>query len=128
MNDLLKAREIINKVDAEMARLFEERMDAAKLVAAYKKEHGIPVDDFTREEVIIKKNVDELKNEEYKSYYTSFLRNNIDLSKALQHRLLDGMRVAYSGVKGAFASLAAKKIFPESRLSGVHTLNSRFFV
>ena len=56
MNDLLKAREIINKVDAEMARLFEERMDAAKLVAAYKKEHGIPVDDFTREEVIIKKN------------------------------------------------------------------------
>ncbi len=116
MNDLLKAREIINKVDAEMARLFEERMDAAKLVAAYKKEHGIPVDDFTREEVIIKKNVAELKNEEYKSYYTSFLRNNIDLSKALQHRLLDGMRVAYSGVKGAFASLAAKKIFPDANI------------
>ena len=114
MNDLLKAREIINKVDTEMAKLFEERMEAAKLVAAYKKEHGLPVDDLSREEEIIKKNTEKLENEEYKSYYTSFLRNNIDLSKALQHRLLDGMRVAYSGVKGAFAEISAKKIFPDA--------------
>ncbi|MBQ8202791.1 MAG: chorismate mutase [Clostridia bacterium] len=116
MNDLLKAREIINKTDAEMAKLFEKRMDAARLVASYKKEHGIPIDDFTREDEIIRKNVEDLKNEEYKSYYTSFLRNNIDLSKALQHRLLDGMRVAYSGVKGAFASIAARRIFPDANI------------
>ena len=114
MNDLLKAREIINKVDTEMAKLFEERMDAAKMVAAYKKTHGLPVDDFSREEEIIKKNTEKLERQEYKSYYTSFLRNNIDLSKALQHRLLDGMRVAYSGVKGAFAEISAKKIFPDA--------------
>jgi chorismate mutase/prephenate dehydratase len=112
MNDLLKAREIINKVDTEMAKLFEERMEAAKMVAAYKKEHGLPVDDLSREEEIIKKNTEKIERQEYKSYYTSFLRNNIDLSKALQHRLLDGMRVAYSGVKGAFAEISAKKIFP----------------
>ena len=38
MSELQNAREIINKVDKEMARLFEIRMDAAKEVAKYKKE------------------------------------------------------------------------------------------
>ena len=33
---LEEAREIINRVDREMAKLFLERMEAAKLVAAYK--------------------------------------------------------------------------------------------
>lgn len=37
MSELQKAREIINKVDREMAQLFERRMDAAKMVSAYKK-------------------------------------------------------------------------------------------
>ena len=42
--DLLKeARETINRVDSEMARLFEERMDAVRKVAEYKAERGLPV-------------------------------------------------------------------------------------
>ena len=40
MTDLEKARQIINETDVEMARLFDRRMDAARLVASYKKEHG----------------------------------------------------------------------------------------
>ena len=60
MNELQKAREIINRVDREMADLFEERMDAVKLVTQYKKENGIPADDFGREEEIIKKKVRKL--------------------------------------------------------------------
>ena len=38
MTDLEKARQIINDVDKQMADLFEQRMDAARVVAAYKKE------------------------------------------------------------------------------------------
>ena len=53
MSDLQKAREIINYADSEMAKLFEMRMDAVKLVTAYKKEKGIPVDDFGREAEMI---------------------------------------------------------------------------
>ena len=115
MSELQTAREIINKVDKEMARLFELRMDAAKTVAAYKKENGLPVDDFSREAEIIKRNSGYIENEEYRSYYVNFLRNNIKLSKDLQHRLLEGMTVAYSGVEGAFANIAARKIFPDAR-------------
>lgn len=114
MSKLDEARLIINQVDGEMARLFEKRMDAARLVAEYKKEKGLPVDDFGREEEIIRKNTDLIENEEYRDYYVNFLRSQIKLSKKLQHRLLDGMRVAYSGIKGAFANLAAEKIFPDA--------------
>ena len=114
MTELEKARLLINDADKEMARLFEQRMDAVKLVAAYKKEHGVPVDDFAREEEIIKRNAADIANEEYRSYYVNFLRSVIDLSKNMQHRLLDGMRVAYSGVEGAFANIAAQRIFPNA--------------
>ncbi len=118
MTELERARKIINQVDKEMAHLFEQRMDAAKIVAGYKKENGIPIDDFTREAEIIERNTNYIKSEEYRSYYVSFLQNNIDISKKLQHKLLDGMRVAFSGVEGAFANIAAEKIFPSAKAIG----------
>ncbi len=114
MNNLEKARQLINEADKEMAKLFEKRMDAVKIVAAYKKENGIPVDDFGREDEIIKKNCTLIENEEYRSYYINFLKENISLSKKIQHKLLDGMTVAYSGVEGAFANIAAQKVFPDA--------------
>lgn len=114
MSDLQKAREIINETDLEMARLFERRMDAVKIVSDYKKENGIPIDDFGREAEMIKRNSEYIENEEYRSYYVNFLKNNIKLSKDMQHKLLEGMKVAYSGVEGAFANIAAKRIFPDA--------------
>lgn len=115
MTDLEKAREIINESDREMARLFEKRMDAIRLVAAYKKEHGVPVDDLAREADMIKKNSALIKDDEYRSYYVNFLRQTIDVSKSMQHKILDGMRVAYSGVEGAFANIVAERIFPDAK-------------
>lgn len=115
MSELQIARETINRVDKEMARLFEMRMDAVRMVAAYKKENGLPIDDFSREKEIISRNSDYIENEEYRSYYVNFLKNNIKLSKDLQYRLLEGMTVAYSGVEGAFANIAARRIFPNAR-------------
>ena len=114
MTELEKARKIINETDKQMAKLFEKRMDAAKMVANYKKEHGLPIDDFAREEELIKRNTALVECEEYRSYYVNFLKDTIGLSKKLQHRLLDGMRVAYSGVEGAFANIAAERIFPDA--------------
>ncbi len=113
MTDLEKARKMINETDVEMAKLFEKRMDAARIVASYKKEHGLPVEDTVREEEIMKRNSKLIECEEYRSYYVNFLRDTIELSKSFQHRLLDGMRVAYSGVEGAFANIAAERVFPD---------------
>lgn len=114
MQNLENARLLINKIDKEMAQLFEQRMDAVKIVADYKKENGIPIDDFSREEEIIKTNSALIKNDDYRSYYVNFLRENISLSKKMQHKLLDGMKVAFSGVEGAFANIAAQKIFSDA--------------
>ena len=114
MTELEKARQIINSVDRQMAELFEQRMDAAKKVAEYKRLHGIQVTDAAREAEVIKRNSELIKNEDYKSYYINFLQHNMDVSKNYQHRLLEGMRVAFSGVEGAFANIAANKVFPDA--------------
>lgn len=114
MDLLEEARQKINSIDKDMARLFCERMQAAKDVALYKKEHGLPVLDASREVALIEKNLAYINDEDIKPYYIDFLKNNMDVSKKYQLRLNEGMRVAFSGVKGAFAEIAAKKIFKES--------------
>ena len=95
MNSLEKARKIINTADKEMAKYFEMRMDAVKLVTEYKRENGIPIDDFAREAEMIERNSSLIENEEYREYYVNFLKSNILLSKKMQHKLLNGMTVAY---------------------------------
>ncbi len=114
MTDLEKARLIINECDDGIRILFEKRMSAVKMVAKYKKENGIPVDDIEREEQMIKRSSKLVSDEDMRSYYVNFLRASIDISKQYQHKLLDGTRVAYSGVVGAFANIAAERVFPDA--------------
>lgn len=114
MTELDKARLEINRIDKEMAFLFEQRMNASKTVAEYKRLNGIRVTDTAREKEVIKRNSALIQNEDYKSYYINFLESNMEISKRYQHRLLEGMRVAFSGVEGAFADIASKRIFPDS--------------
>ena len=114
MTELEKARQIINDVDNKMAELFVLRMNAAKTVAEYKKEHGLQVFDAVREAEVIKKNSMLIEDETLKSYYVEFIKSNMEISKNYQHRLLEGMRVAFSGVEGAFANIAANKVFPDA--------------
>ncbi len=114
MSDLEKARQKINDIDKEMARLFTERMNAVKQVAEYKKLHGIQVVDTVREAENLKRNSLLIEDEDLKPYYVNFLQSNMEISKNYQHRLLEGMRVAFSGVEGAFANIAANKVFPDA--------------
>lgn len=114
MTELERARLIINECDDVMREAFEKRMEAVRQVALYKKEHGLPVEDISREEEMIKRQSGLVESEELRSYYVNLLRANIDVSKSFQHKLLDGMRVAYSGVPGAFANIVAERVFPDA--------------
>lgn len=115
MDDRLeKARKIINEVDQEMAQLFLRRMEAAKLVAAYKQDHGMPILDARREEEVIARNSQLIEDDELRGHYTHFLRNTMAVSRAYQHTLLHGMRVAYSGIVGAYAHIAAENLFADA--------------
>ena len=115
MNTLDKARDTINEVDKEMAQLFQRRMHAAADVAAYKEAHGLPILDQTREAEVISRNASYIEDETIREHYVTFLQNTMAVSRTYQEQLLFGMRVAYSGVEGAFAHIAARRIYPAGK-------------
>ena len=125
-NMLEEARKIINEIDAKMAELFEERMKASEMVAEYKKEHGLSILDTSRESEIIKINSEYINKSEIKEYYVSFLQRTMELSRAYQARLNEGIRVAYSGAQGAFVYIAAKKMFPNAILESYPSFESAY--
>ena len=53
MNELEQYRSEIDRIDAELVRLFLERLDVTQKVGAYKQERGIPVLDPEREKRVI---------------------------------------------------------------------------
>ena len=112
MDQLQKARQEIDLVDQEMARLFERRMKAVAEVADHKKNHGLPIFDPDREDVVVRKNAERLENADLRPYYVEFLRDTMKASRHYQKKRLEGMQVAFCGIEGAFASIAAGKIFP----------------
>ena len=110
---LTQARKIINEIDAKMAELFVKRMRAAEMVYEHKKEFGLPITDPVRESAVIEKNSALIEDDTLRGYYVDYLKNLMSLSRAYQLRMQNGLRVAYSGVEGAFAHIAAGRIFPQ---------------
>ena len=111
-DELNESRKEIDEIDSQMAELFERRMSAAQNIAKYKSERGMPIFDPEREDKIIRRNSEKIADDETRGYYTAFLRETMRLSREYQRRLMQGMRIAYSGIEGAFAYIAAEKIFP----------------
>lgn len=113
MDMLESARKAINEIDKEMSELFVKRMQASAQVGQYKLSHGLPVYDGGREAEVIRRNSARVEDETLRAYYVNFLQNCMDLSKNYQSKIQNGLKVAYSGVEGAFAFIAAKRIFPD---------------
>ena len=126
MDELELARKEINEADREMAKLFEKRMNAVKSVAAYKKEHALSISDPVRENEVIAKNSALIENDVIREYYIEFLKNNMKLSREYQSRLNEGMKVAYSGVEGAFGYIAAMRMYPEAKLISYRTFEEAY--
>ena len=116
MNKLEKARLEINEIDRQMASLFEKRMKAVEDICAFKAENGLPIEDNSREQAVIEKNSAFVGDDIIREFYIPFIKSNMAISKLYQHRLMQGMRVAYCGTEGAFAQIAARKIFPDAQL------------
>ncbi len=112
MENLDKIRQEIDEIDGQIAELFCRRMCAVRKVADYKRERGLPIFDEAREEAVLRRNCARVEDDELRGYYFTFLRDVMEISRAYQQKLLTGMRVAYSGTAGAFASIAAQKLFP----------------
>lgn len=114
MDQLQEARLAINKIDDQMAELFCARMHAAESIADYKQAHGLPVLDAAREQEVIRRNAEKIEDDTLRGYYTDFLTGTMAISRRYQQRRMGNMRVAYSGTAGAFAHIAAERLFPET--------------
>ena len=115
MRSLEEARAAIREIDVQMASLFQKRMEAAKDIAAYKKERGLQIGDIAHEKNILSVNAACVTDEVIRQYYLTFLQNTIDITKRYEERLVSGAIVAFCGTEGAFAHIAAQKIFPGGR-------------
>lgn len=130
--ELGEYRTKIDAIDEQLLRLFAERMDVAAGIAAYKKEHGLPVLDPSRERVKLL-DVAEKTPAALQEYAVSLYSLLFELSRSYQNRLLgetteltraiqaaiDGTPklfpekavVACQGVAGAYSQLACDKLF-----------------
>ncbi len=130
--ELQDLRAEINQIDEELVSLFLKRMNVAAEVAAYKKEHGLPVLDPARERALLARLSDRAgteNEEDIRTLYATIL----ELSRSRQHRLLDAdpalygeilraieetpklfperATVACQGVEGAYSQIAAERLF-----------------
>lgn len=92
MNKIEKARTKINKIDKEIALLFQERMKAVEEVISYKIENNLPIFDEKREKEVIQKNSSLIQEEKYKKYYIEFIQMMMDISKNYQKDILQGQK------------------------------------
>ncbi len=130
--ELQELRTEINQIDQELVALFLKRMNVSAKVAAYKKEHRLPVLDPSRERLLLDRLSEQAgtdNEEDVRTLYATIL----ELSRSRQHRLLDAdsslygeilcaieetprlfperASVACQGVEGAYSQIAAERLF-----------------
>ena len=88
MDRLQTARAEIDRIDAQMARLFAARMAAAADVAAWKRENGRPVRDPAREAELLARNCAAIPDPALRAPYAVFLKQLLALSRDYQTGLL----------------------------------------
>ena len=130
--DLNDYRKQIDDIDRQLLALFGQRMEVAAAIAAYKKEHGLPVLDGKREREklldVAAKTPDDLKDyavslysllfELSRSHQTRMLGTNTALTEQIAQaientpKLFPGSAaVACQGVEGAYSQLACDRLF-----------------
>lgn len=128
--DLQECRMKLDEIDGQLVRLFEERMKICKNVAEYKISVGKPVYDGERE----KQKLSAVGSMVYGEYNQTAIRELftqiMTISRRYQYRMMaeqgkqqelgyrqvenlpvDGVRVVYQGVEGAYSHGAAQQFF-----------------
>lgn len=124
----------IDKVDAELKKLFLKRMELVHNVYLYKKENNLPVKNAKREAEIIENKTKDVSD--FKDEIKEFFKTLIDISCKYQEQALnteikidtefthktkeeflkDIKKVSYQGILGSYGSEMAKKLFIDKEL------------
>ena len=111
--DLNEIRKEINRVDDQLVKLFVERMELASQVAAYKREHKMPIFVPAREREILKK-VAEQAGPEFGSYTRLLYATIMDLSRA--HQAKENGSVTTLAQRITQAIEKTPKLFPQEAM------------
>jgi len=126
VNPLEEARLGIRAVDKDIAALFEQRMRLVGKVLEYKKAVGLPILDAEQEARVVAAGALNVPDPELQEYYILFLREVMKISRAYQARLMNGMKVAFSGIQGAFAHIAGSRAFPHAQMQPYPDFSSAY--
>ncbi|CAD2072424.1 chorismate mutase [Phocicoccus pinnipedialis] len=74
----------INKIDASLVELFEDRMKICKEIAAYKSKKNIKIFDKVREQEVVKNNVNRLSCHEFDAHAEKFFKELMKISRKIQ--------------------------------------------
>ncbi len=85
--ELAEYRAAIDQIDGELLRLIQQRMRVSAGIAAYKREHDLPVLDSSREEQKLQA-VRESSDPELAEYCVESFRQIMAVSRAYQNELL----------------------------------------
>ncbi len=140
-------RKRINEIDAEMVKLYVERMETVKKIGEYKKAENLPVRDPVRERQLLDK-LSEMAGEEYENSVNSLYSLILDMSRSCQTRIVsepsklsllmdeavkntdqlfpEKATVACQGTDGAYSQAAAEKMFKRPFLMFLSTFESVF--
>lgn len=86
--ELSEIRKEINKVNDEMLKLFEKRMELCKMVAEYKKANNMEIFVKSREDEILNE-VREKSSEGLESYNEEFFKALMELSRDYQKNVIE---------------------------------------
>jgi len=115
-------RNKIDEIDASLVSLFETRMEVVLKIAEYKKNNSIAVLNKSREQVVIKKNLELVKNKDLFSEVEEFFKSVMEISRGFQNKTLNNeillvtgkkLTVGFYGVTGSFSEQALKEYFGE---------------
>ncbi len=129
--DLEAIRRRIDKIDAQLIAAVEKRLAIVLEVAAYKKQHNLPVFDAAREAQVIKKACERLQHKEYASVVTALMTTLMDQSKVLEHNVLEEnklletaqneiVEVGCFGMPGSYSHQALEKYFENKKIIRHH--------
>ena len=126
MRDLQELRLELDRVDKQMAALFEERMAICSEVAEFKKENDRKVFDKEREEAKINAVRELVEGDINKKGVAELFRQLMSISRKLQYRMLSdkmelrlpfipvdaldkSAHVVYQGAEGSYSQAATEK-------------------
>lgn len=130
--NLDELRTEINKIDDELIKLFEKRMEVSSKIGKYKKENNLPILNSQREREILN-DISEKSPPEMKSYLRVLYSLIFELSRSYQEKIFEKNSelyntiseainctdklfpsdcvVACQGVEGSYTQIACEKVF-----------------